>query len=272
MDIQEIIKIKQLPEIVSALEEISNKVKDEVSVALSMECNEETVKEVKNKRAELNKQFKALEDRRKEVKNAIMQKYNDFECIYKEKISSIYNDADTELKEKIDEVESKIKEEKELEIKEFAKEHIIDKHLENILNYENFSLNVTKSVSMKSLKEQILGFIENVEKDIKLIEMEEFKDEILVEYKQTLDFMGAKIKVIERHKELEKIKEENATIQQVVEEEKQVVEMVVEEIKTPILVNEDEDEEQEVTFTVNTSLAKLKKLKEFMIKEGIKYE
>ncbi len=115
-----------------------------------------------------NKEFQELEAQRKQIKNAIMEKYNDFETLYKEKVSYLYNLADEKLKAKILSVEDELKKEKEEEIREFFEEHCKDKNVN--VQFERMGLNITLSASMKSLKEQTLAFIEKIASDLKLIE------------------------------------------------------------------------------------------------------
>ena len=271
INVKDLIVIEQLPLIRVTLEKLSEDIKKEVNEKLSLVCTEDTVKDIKKVRADLKKQFNELETQRKFVKSSIMQKYDEFEEIYKELIADIYKNSDAELKEKIDSVENQLKKEKEEELKLFAEEHIKSRHLEDIVGYENIGLNVTLSASMKSLKEQIISFLERVEKDIKLIELEEHKEEILIEYKQNnLDLANAKLKVVERYKQLEEMKAREAVQVQVIEEEKQVVETIVEELHAPVVA----DEEPEITcqFTVTATKEKMKELKQFLIEGGYKYE
>nr|MCR5729540.1 DUF1351 domain-containing protein [Ruminococcus sp.]MCR5729541.1 DUF1351 domain-containing protein [Ruminococcus sp.] len=68
----EIISVKQLPVIVEQLAQVKETVIQRVQTATSLVCTDETVKEVKKARAELNSEFKAWEEKRKEVKTAVM--------------------------------------------------------------------------------------------------------------------------------------------------------------------------------------------------------
>ena len=100
----DIIVIKQLPVIEEQLQAIKAEVTEKVENALCLVCNEETVKSIKAVRADLNKDFKDFEERRKAVKKAIMTPYEQFETVYKDCIADTYKKADTELKLKIDSV------------------------------------------------------------------------------------------------------------------------------------------------------------------------
>ena len=110
----ELIIIKQLPVIEERLITISNEIDNRVNNVLSMVCSDETVKEVKKLRANLNKEKSQFEDERKSIKTAIMAPYEDFDQKYKTYVKDKYDFADAELKRKIDDVENVLKEEKEI--------------------------------------------------------------------------------------------------------------------------------------------------------------
>ena len=270
----ELIVLEQLPIIKATLENLSIEIKEKVDRVNSLVVNEETVKEVKQVRANLTKEFNELESQRKQVKQAIMQKYDEFEEIYKENVSNLYKQADADLKEKIDNVENQLKEEKKEELELFAKEYFDVNNIKSIVCFDDIGLNITLSSSMKSLKEQIIAFCERIVNDLKLIELEEYKDEILVEYKKNLDFSKSKLEVITRHKMLEDLrKEADKIIQEELEEQKMVekVEEAVEELSTPKEIIEDEGVIT-CTFTVTGTKEQIKQIKNLIIELGVEYK
>lgn len=264
----ELIVLEQLPIIKAKLENISKEIKEKVDNATSLIVNEDTVKEVKQVRANLTKEFNELETQRKQVKQAIMSKYDEFEEIYKENVSNLYKQADVELKEKIDNVENQLKQEKEDELREFVKQHCEANKIH--IEFEKIGLNITLSASMKSLKDQALEFIEKVTNDLKLIELEEYSSEILYEYNQCVDYVVAKTKVLERHKKLEEIKKQQELKEEQEKQEEKVIEKV-DEITIPKEVIE-EDELLKVTFTIETTKQNIIELKKWLNERGIKYE
>ena len=266
----ELIVVEQLPIIKARLEQISTEIKEKVDRANSLVVNDETVKEVKQVRAELNKEFNELEAQRKAVKNAIMLPYEQFEEFYKVSVSNLYKNADIELKTKIDNVENQLKQEKEDELKTFAEQWFISKGIENIVNFENIGLNITLSASMKSLKEQIIAFCEKVFNEIKLIELEEYKDEILVEYKKNKDFTKSKLDVIARHKALEEIQKQQKEVQLQIDEDAKIVEKVNEIITPKEII--DDDEIITCTFTLTSTKQNIKKIKDLIMELGVEYK
>ena len=101
-EIKDLIVVKQLPVIEEQLKGLSVLIDEKVESALALEVSDETVKDVKKVRAELNADFKMLETKRKEVKDKVMTPYNQFEEIYKTYVSEKFKKADIDLKTKID--------------------------------------------------------------------------------------------------------------------------------------------------------------------------
>lgn len=187
----EIIVVKQLPVIEQQLAQIKEQVAERVSAAMKLVCTEDTVKAVKKARTELNAEFKAWEDKRKEVKSAVMTPYEKFESVYKDCISDTYKAADKDLKQKIDEVEQELKSKKAAEVRDYFEEYLASKGVD-FVSYEQAGINVTLSASLKSLKEQAKTFIDRIVSDLALIEtFTDLKTEILVEYKKSLNVSDA---------------------------------------------------------------------------------
>ena len=194
---QDLIVVKQLPQIEEHLKELSLEVEQKVENAKSLVCTEENVTTIKQIRASLNKEFKEVENQRKIVKEQILAPYMQFEEIYKMYISDKYKSADNDLKEKIDSTENELKNIKEQEIKDYFEEY---KKANNI-DFVTYS-----QASRKSLKEQAKQFIDKIVDDLKLIDTQEHKAEILVEYKQSLNVSQAITSVTNRFKAIEEEK------------------------------------------------------------------
>lgn len=273
----EIIVVKQLPEIEEHLQAIKEEVTIKVNDALSLVCNETTVKEVKAVRASLNKDLKDFEERRKAVKKAIMTPYEAFESVYKDCISDTYKKADIELKKKIDSVENELKEQKTAEVKGYFDEYRDSKIANGItwIGFANANINVTLSASMKSLKEQAKAFIDRICDDLSLIDTQEHKDEILYEYKQSLNVSNAITTVANRYKAIEAAKaaeEERKAREQAAAEAAAKVEAVAPPTVEPIAPPVEEEKVYTLKFTVKATMPQLKALKEFLNNGGYDYE
>ena len=285
----ELIIVKQLPQIEEHLKERSEEIEKKVENAKSLVCTEENVKTIKEVRAELNKEFKEVETQRKMVKEQILAPYTKFEEIYKTYISDKYKSADIDLKNKIDTIENELKKQKEQEIKEYFEEY---KQANNIdfITYEQAKINVTLSASKKSLKEQAKAFIDKIVDDLRLIETQEHKAEILVEYKNDLNVSKAIITVTNRFKAIEEEKKKQEELKQKQLEEAQRmadenIRVQTEETKkaldnfnvnkTVVLQKPVEEKQEEILtlkFTVRGTRAKLKELKQFLESGGYDYE
>ena len=279
MSNQDLIVVKQLPIIQEQLKTLSTEIDKKVENAKSLICTEETVKEVKQVRADLNKEFKDLEIQRKLVKEQVLTPYMQFEEIYKQCVSDKYKNADIELKNKVDSIENELKLKKEQEIKDYFEEYKTANNID-FITYEQARINVTLSASMKNLKEQVKAFINKIVDDLNLINTQEHKAEILVEYKQTLNVSQAITTVTNRFKaiEEEKKKEEQKVIHIEMNENHEITKENYEQLENifnkPLEQPKEEKQEEILTlkFTVRATKTKLKELKEFLINGGYDYE
>lgn len=275
INVNDIVRVETMPKVFSQLEMIGKYIDEQVKDIDILECNEDNKNEIKSRRTEINNTLKLLDDKRKEIKNTLLEPYEIFNEKYEKECKEKLLSASEILKSKIDSIEEQQKNEKKEELELFAKEHFTFNNIEDVVNFNDIGLNITLSASMKSLKEQVLKFCEKISNDIKLIELEEHKEEILLEYKNNLDLTKSKLNVLTRHKQLEEIRKKEEEKQLMFDEEDKIVEVVEEvieeEITAPVEIIEDE-ELLTVTFTITDTKENIIKLREFMKKEGIKYE
>ena len=276
-DIEELIKVESLPKIFYQLEVIGKEVDKALDGIENMVCNEDNKKEVKKRKQEITAFKNLMETRRKEIKRQVMAKYDEFNEKYEEEVKSKLTNAENILTEKYTAIEIQQKLEKEEELRTFADNHITANNLQEIIKFEDIGLNITLTASIKSLKEQVVSFNEKIVNDLALIELEEHKEEILLEYKETLNFANAKIKVANRHKQLEEIKKQQEEAQKIKEEEQMTIDTVIEMVEDGIKVEApkpiyEEEEILEVSFTVRGTKQQLKELKEFLVNGGYNYD
>lgn len=276
---QNLIIVKQLPQIEEHLKDLSIEVDKKVEDAKSLVCTDENVKTIKQIRAELNKEFKEVEQQRKLVKEQVLAPYMQFETIYKQYISDKYKDADSDLKLKINSVEDELKNKKEQEIKDYFEEYKIANNID-FITYGQARINVTLSASMKSLKEQAKQFIDKIIDDLNLIETQEHKAEILVEYKQTLNVAQSITSVTNRFKaiEEEKKRQEQKVVHIEMNRNHEITQKSYEQLENafnkPLEQPKEEKQEEILTlkFTVRGTRTKLKELKQFLESGGYDYE
>ena len=221
-----------------------------------------------------------MESKRKEAKKAILAPYEAFEKVYKECVTEIYSPCDKQLAEKIREVEEGLKLQKRAEAETYFNEYAAQKGID-FLTFDSIGLNITMSVSKKSLKEQAKAFVDKVAEELALIDTQEHKEEILVEYKSSLNVAQAITVVTNRHKAIEderkkaeelKVKKEDA------EKTASTVNDVLDSISAPTAEPEektviaDEDKRYSVSFKVIGTMEQIKALKDFLVKGEYEYE
>ena len=276
LNINEIIRVETLPVIFQQLEVVGVMVDEELEKFKDIECTEENKQEVKKTRTSINNTLKVFEDKRKEIKNQVLEAYNQFNEKYELEVKTKLENASNDLKMKIEYIESSQLAEKEIELGSFIEEHIKANHLENILKdvaevVRLANLKVNLSSSMKSLKEGALAFIQRVANEVKLIELEETPSNLLYEYQQNgFDLTKAKLTLIERQRQIEELAKQREQVQEVQKVEEKIVEQV-EEIVAPKEIVE-EQQLLTVTFTITDTKENIIKVREFMKEMGIKYE
>ena len=283
---QELITIKQLPQIEEHLKELSIEIDKKVENAKSLVCTEENVKAIKQIRADLNKEFKEVEQQRKTVKEKILESYMQFEGVYKTYISDKYKEADGELKNKIDTTEDELRARKEQEVRDYFEEYKQSLFID-FIKFEDAKIKVGLSDSKTSLKKQVKDFIDRVNTDLATIMLQEHKEEILVEYKQngyvlstTISTVINRIKAVEETKrkqeelkqkqleEAQRIADENIKIQ--TEATKQALDnfrVTEQEVLQAPVIEEKQEEVLTLKFTVRGTRTKLRALKEFLVNE-----
>lgn len=200
----QVITIKQLPIIEERLQLIKAEIDAKTQHVLALDCNDATVKAIKSLRADLNKDFSELEEKRKEVKRAVMSPYERFEEVYTECVTNIYKQTDAILKGRIAIVENAIKANKEKEIRAYYDEYAESLGID-FVPYEKSGITVTLSASTKKLKEQVAAYLDRIADELKLIgtQPQDLQPEILVEYKRTVNVAYSIQTVIERKKAIE---------------------------------------------------------------------
>lgn len=289
----DLIVVRQLPIIEDQLRTVHDTILARVSAVLEMECNEETYKEVKKARSELNAQYRTLEDRRKEVKAQIEAPYKQFETVYKACAGDLFAQADKQLAAKIAAVESGLKQKKADTVRAYFEEYRDSLGIsDNLVSYDRASIVVTLSASVKSLKNQAKDFLDRISGDLALIDTQEHKDEILVEYRKSLNVSQAVTAVTNRHTEIERqrrMREERADMADQQRAAEKIVERAVEttahqavneepasSVLPPVVIERTEDAEPpkqySTAFRVTGSLDQLKALKKFLVDGGYVYE
>lgn len=285
----ELIVVEQLPVIKNQLLAFKGNVEERVNVALSLVCNEDTYKEVKKVRSELNKEYELLEKRRKEIKSQILAPYDEFEAVYKDCAGGLYADADKKLAAKIREVEDGLKQQKAEDLETYFNEYRASVGIDSsFVSIDDAHIKVGLSDSKTSLHKQAAAFIDRIVDDLKVIESLESRDEVLAEYSQDYNLSKAMLTVENRHKLIEAERQRREAAK-AAEEAAKAAEVKVEEavkaaeapaVMAPVKEPAKEAEwskpvEEKIltcTFTVKASREKLVALKKFLTEGGYDYE
>lgn len=285
-----LIQVKQIPVIIENLKSVKSEIEKKVNSACEMVCTDENYKEIKKLRSELNKEFSEFESRRKAVKSEIMTPYEAFETVYKDCVTNPYKKADSALKGKINATEQELKRVKYEKSKSYFDEYSKSLGID-FVTYEQVNLNITMSVSLKKLKETIKSNLDKIMDDLKLIATQEHKDEILYEYKRSLNVSVAITSVTERYKaieeekaraEAERAEREKAeqAVSNTLDEYEPFVANVPEEVAPPVEeISEQPQQDEKVlslSFKVYGTKSQLKDfaltVKQLINERGLRYE
>lgn len=295
----QVITLKQLPIIEEHLQLVKSDVETRTRNAMQLVCTEKTYKDVKSIRTELSKNFAEMESQRKRVKEAIMEPYNQFEAVYKECISDPYKKADAELKKRIDEVESGLKSDKEKAIRDYFNELCKANNLP-WLRFEQMGLKIGLSTSVNGTKTALISTVLRISKEVLELSRYENSAELMVEYKKSLNMALALSTVRARQEQIELQKQYEAQRRAALEQQRAAEEKVqqavaeaqeaqqdaaeppIEEVTAPTEEPPTEApaavQEQaqptiyEVKFAVRGTIEQLKKLKQFIMQEGMSYD
>lgn len=281
--VKPLILVQQLPIIVEHLRDFKATVDNRVNEAMSLVCTADTVQTVKTARADLNKEFAELEEQRKAVKKAVLTPYEQFEAIYKDCVSNAFKSADGALKGKIDAVEEELKQRCEAGLRDYFSELCIANGLE-WLTYERAGVRVdmasAKAKAPLRLRKQLKEFVEGVKGSVDAISKADPEDaaELMDEYKQTLNLSAAMLTVQDRRRRIA-IEQAQQVVREAeqarVEEVSRRVEALAPPVETEAPVETSVAPAEPLfkcTFSVQATKSQLKKLKEFLIKEGIYFE
>jgi len=296
---ENIITVQQLPVIVyERLESVGQEI-DKRIAALDLDkqlVTEDTKKAVKDTRAMLNKELKDFEEQRKRIKEQVIAPYEAFEKAYNSFIKVKYETADGILKVKIDEFDKRLKADKEARIRAYFTELCQANNID-FLPFERLCLNIRLNDSDKSLKDIVNTNIDNVVKSLEFIESlndpDEYKAEILADYKQTLDvttaIRNAQYRKQQREAELQRLEAQKAAAEQArlaaEARAKEVAPLQAPEEVPALAIQEAPVPPQEVpapspqevtpdlivtSFTVQGTMEQLKALKAYILSNNIK--
>lgn len=249
--------IKQ--EIINRLERYSNMIYGDNQIAIA-----------KTDRASLNAFYRAIDEKRKEVKAECLRPYIEFERNVSELLDLI-NAPISLIDKQIKDYENEKKSEKKNRIEQYFEKTILTfRNLKDTVKlpmiFEDRWLNVT--VSMKSIEDSIYNKLDKLDNDLNAIKKmnSEYELELLNEYFNTREMSA----VINRKVQLEKLK----AVQTIVSEVKQETIKVVAPIAiAPITASTIASERVfEITFNTTMSVSQMRAFKQFIDTNNITYQ
>lgn len=202
------IKLVQVPVIQHKLVEVGASVTkriEELNLP-NLIATDDTIKSLKDLRAELNKEFDNYESQRKALKQAVANPYVEFETVYNSEISGKYKQAVDLLKDKIAVFENNVKAEKKANIESYFRE-LCEASKIDFLKFEHTGLEINLSTTEKAYKEKCADFVNRVADDVILIQGIEYPAETIAEYKKTLNASKA-ITIVRERMEAERLEKE----------------------------------------------------------------
>ncbi|MCW8932191.1 MAG: DUF1351 domain-containing protein [Gammaproteobacteria bacterium] len=247
----------------------------------ALEPSEDNLSLIKSTRAELNSEFKTLEEQRKMVKDIVLKDYNIFEEQYKKLIGSKFQDADKTLKTLVDTVTDEI-----LQIKiNGIVEYFNKVNNYDFIGFEDLQLKIIKSISDKKLKEEIDTYLSSIKQSLKTIETLQNKERVLAKFQMHKDLSRAISDTNLEVQREEQIKAQNEERERLAKErqqrEQEERERVMEEpVHQPAYEPEPEPLVEAIepektfksSFTVYGTKEQFAMLKQFMQENNIKYE
>lgn len=268
----------QPPVIAENLLDLQERVRSITDMVSGLPRDADSVPQVKKARADLRKYFETLEEQRKAVKAAVMLPYNEAEAKYKSMVSGPIQQADRLCKDFVDGVESAMKRDCESGLREYFAELCVANHVE-FLRYEQAGIVVdmasAKQKTPKKLRELLVQFVARVASAVSCIAEMEDADEIMVEYQKCLSVSAAIATVMDRHRRIQAQMEARQTRKSSMTAEAesvQKVEAVAPPTEVPKEASQEPVEQFRCTFTVTATKPQLKRLKDFLMQEGIRYE
>ena len=277
----DLILVTQLPVIRERLRMVKENVELAVKEAASMVCTADTVQAVKNKRADLRKQFDELEEQRKAVKTAILAPYNDFEAVYKECISGPFKAADAALKAEIDGYEAELKAACKAGLQDYFDElceaHGVDfLKLDTAMNIGKIKIGMADATAKtpRRLMDALSETVAKVATGMDQIMAMDDAPEIMAEYKTCFD-VGHAVSCVQGRKRLVEAEKEAAEARRSAQERREAAADKVSALLPPEPTEAPQKPQARlyrVTFTVTVTREQGVALRNYLDTEGIKYE
>lgn len=266
------IRCTQPPVIVENLDSVRQNLETLLADISTLPQDDDSLKYVKQIRANLAKDFERLETQRKAAKRQVMEPYDLAEQKYKQYISGPYKEADAQLNKWVDDYQNGMKQRCEDTLRAYFDELCQSQGID-FLPFHRCGVVVDMAMARqkepRKAMEQIYNFVMSVRQDMDTILKMDNAEEIMAEYRSFPVLSSAVITVDKRKKEKERMAlflEEQRRNQ----DQQSVAQAALIEV-APEIAPEPE-EQYSVCFKATGTLSALKAMKAHAIALGITFE
>ena len=198
------LKIQQGKILFPEQEELKTQAQEILDHLSKIEVTPENVADNKKLISTVNKAIKGLEDRRISIKKEMLEPYNEFEKQVKE-IVGIVKEADSLVRTQIHELEEAEREDKQHKIYQIFNKRIKAYDFGDAFTFEDFfqPMYLNKSVSMIKVEQEMVNWLEGIDRDLQVINSLEDRVDILAEYVSCID-LAKSIEAVNKRKEVKK--------------------------------------------------------------------
>lgn len=266
------IRCTQPPIIAENLDSVRQNLEILLADISTLPQNDDSLKYVKQIRANLSKDFEQMEIQRKAVKKQVMEPYDQANQKYTEYISEPYKSADERLKKWVDNYQGNLKQKCVDSLQEYFDE-LCQANGIDFLPFHRCGVVVDMAMARqkepRKAMEQIRNVVSSVRADMDTILKMDDAEEIMAEYRNYTVLSSAVITVDKRKKEKERmalfLEEQRRQQEQQSQARSSLVEAAPE-------IQPERSEEYSVCFRATGTISALKAMKAYGITMGITFE
>ena len=268
------LRVIRAPVISEALDSVTHQLNTVLATVEQLQANDSSLKQVKAIRADLARQFLAMEEQRKAAKKQVMEPYLQAEAKYKAAIAEPFQAADKQLKAWVDNYQNGLKAAKEQELREYFEE-LCTVHGVDFLRFSDAGVTVDMAMARqkesRKAMEQLETFVLRVRGDLDTILTLENSVEVYAEYRLHLNLQKAILTAQERREAVAQrcleIQKERESKQEQEQHREQLL-AAAPELREQL----PQEETYTMTFTVTGPLPELKALKAYILTRNLTIE
>lgn len=265
------IRCTQPPIIVENLDSVRQNLENLLADISTLPQNDESLKYVKQIRANLSKEFEQMENQRKAAKKQVMEPYDAANEKYQAYVAAPYKDADDRLKKWVDAYQDNMKQKCTDDLQKYFDE-LCQANGIDFLPFHRCGIKVDMAMARQKeptkAMDAIYDFVMSVRADMDTILKMEDAEEIMAEYRNYPVLSSAVITVDKRKKEKEKmallIEEQRRKQEQQSVERAAMIEAAPE-------IQPEPEEQYSVCFMATGTLSALKAMKAYGLTLGITF-